>query len=197
MPKTSSALDRLNNLMNQAEDDILDSSISSDDYVNGIEDDIASKMNAFKEDNTEDKSDTSLMDNMIDDPIMSNVIDDEIKPTESNTINENIDINVTDTGEDIPFDQSYEEELFNNNTKLVQPMSIGKKRGRKKKHEVEPNIPKTEEELTTTKNDSKNNPLYDQLVNNMIDELRKKRFKFSGFNEESMEILYEYIQRKF
>lgn len=218
MSKAGSALDRLDKLMHgNSPDQIPSSSISSDDYVNDLEDDIMSKMTVFEEVELDDNdtSETSLEDTMINDPVMSNVISDEEntvieQSTTENTnnteeivssepITENISIDVTDTGNDIPFEQPSNEELFNNNTEITQPKPEGKRRGRKRKHEEELKMPKVMDDkvAVTTPKDSNSNPLYDQLIVNMIEELKRKKFKFSGFNEESMEILYDYILKKF
>lgn len=213
MSKDSSALERLKNLMdNHTKEDVLDNSISSDDYVNSIAGDIASKMSSFEEvtvdDSTEDKT---LEDAMIDDPVVVNIIDDEpsyeasssvtvekLGSSSENTksvVEENIPIDVNDTGSDIPFNEN--EELFNNNTELNQPKPRGKRRGRKSKHEEELITPKAVEEKVTVKETSKSsNPIYNRLILNMFEELRKRKFKFSGLDEESMEILYNYMQEK-
>lgn len=212
MSKDGNALERLKGLMSShTKEDVLDNSISSDDYVNSIAGDIASKM-SFEEvtvdDPTEDKT---LEDAMIDDPVVVNIIDDEpsseasspvavekLDSSSENTesiIEENIPIDVNDTGSDIPFNEN--EELFNNNTELNQPKPRGKRRGRKSKHEEELIMPKAVEEKVTVKETSKSsNPIYNRLILNMFEELRKRKFKFNGLDEESMEILYNYMQEK-
>lgn len=212
MSKDGNALERLKGLMSShTKEEVLDNSISSDDYVNSIAGDIASKM-SFKEvtvdDPTEDKT---LEDAMIDDPVVVNIIDDEpsseasspvavekLDSSSENTesvIEENIPIDVNDTGSDIPFNEN--EELFNNNTELNQPKPRGKRRGRKSKHEEELIMPKAVEEKVTVKETSKSsNPIYNRLILNMFEELRKRKFKFNGLDEESMEILYNYMQEK-
>lgn len=212
MSKDGNALERLKGLMSShTKEEVLDNSISSDDYVNSIAGDIASKM-SFEEvtvdDPTEDKT---LEDAMIDDPVVVNIIDDEpsseasspvavekLDSSSENTesvIEENIPIDVNDTGSDIPFNEN--EELFNNNTELNQPKPRGKRRGRKSKHEEELIMPKAVEEKVTVKETSKSsNPIYNRLILNMFEELRKRKFKFNGLDEESMEILYTYMQEK-
>lgn len=212
MSKDGNALERLKDLMSShTKEEVLDNSISSDDYVNSIAGDIASKM-SFEEvtvdDPTEDKT---LEDAMIDDPVVVNIIDDEpsseasspvavekLDSSSENTesvIEENILIDVNDTGSDIPFNEN--EELFNNNTELNQPKPRGKRRGRKSKHEEELIMPKAVEEKVTVKETSKSsNPIYNRLILNMFEELRKRKFKFNGLDEESMEILYNYMQEK-
>ena len=58
-------------------------------------------------------------------------------------------------------------------------------------------MPKAVEEKVTVKETSKSsNPIYNRLILNMFEELRKRKFKFSGLDEESMEILYNYMQEK-
>ena len=212
MSKDGNALERLKGLMSShTKEEVLDNSISSDDYVNSIAGDIASKM-SFEEvtvdDPTEDKT---LEDAMIDDPVVVNIIDDEpsseasspvtvekLDSSSENTesvIEENIPIDVNDTGSDIPFNEN--EELFNNNTELNQHKPRGKRRGRKSKHEEELIMPKAVEEKVTVKETSKSsNPIYNRLILNMFEELRKRKFKFNGLDEESMEILYNYMQEK-
>ena len=213
MSKDGSALERLKNLMdNHTKEDALDNSISSDDYVDAIAGDIASKMSSFEEVTVDDPiEDRTLEDTMIDDPVVVNIIDDEpsseasspvtvekLDSSSENTksvVEENIPIDVNDTGSDIPFNEN--EELFNNNTELNQPKPRGKRRGRKSKHEEELITPKAVEEKVTVKETSKSsNPIYNRLILNMFEELRKRKFKFSGLDEESMEILYNYMQEK-
>ena len=213
MSKDGSALERLKNLMdNHTKEDVLDNSISSDDYVDAIAGDIASKMSSFEEVTIDDPiEDRTLEDTMIDDPVVVNIIDDEpsseasspvtvekLDSSSENTesvIEENIPIDVNDTGSDIPFNEN--EELFNNNTELNQHKPRGKRRGRKSKHEEELIMPKAVEEKVTVKETSKSsNPIYNRLILNMFEELRKRKFKFNGLDEESMEILYNYMQEK-
>ena len=212
MSKDGSALERLKNLMDNHKEDTLDNSISSDDYVDSIAGDIASKMSSFEEVTLDDSmEDKTLGDAMIDDPVVVNIIDDEpsseasspvtvekLDSSSENTesvIEENIPIDVNDTGSDIPFNEN--EELFNNNTELNQPKPRGKRRGRKSKHEEELIMPKAVEEKVTVKETSKSsNPIYNRLILNMFEELRKRKFKFNGLDEESMEILYNYVQEK-
>lgn len=212
MSKDGNALERLKGLMSShTKEEVLDNSISSDDYVNSIAGDIASKM-SFEEVTVDDPAeDKTLEDAMIDDPVVVNIIDDEpsseasspvavekLDSSSENTesvIEENIPIDVNDTGSDIPFNEN--EELFNNNTELNQPKPRGKRRGRKSKHEEELIMPKAVEEKVTVKETSKSsNPIYNRLILNMFEELRKRKFKFNGLDEESMEILYTYMQEK-
>lgn len=212
MSKDGNALERLKGLMSShTKEEVLDNSISSDDYVNSIAGDIASKM-SFEEVTVDDPAeDKTLEDAMIDDPVVVNIIDDEpsseasspvavekLDSSSENTesvIEENIPIDVNDTGSDIPFNEN--EELFNNNTELNQPKPRGKRRGRKSKHEEELIMPKAVEEKVTVKETSKSsNPIYNRLILNMFEELRKRKFKFNGLDEESMEILYNYMQEK-
>ena len=94
-----------------------------------------------------------------------------------------IGIDLTDTGDD-----SYNEELFNNNMVEEKP----KRRGRQAK-KVEQPVPVVKE----TKSTVVSNPLYDQLVHNMINDLKKRKYKYDGFNDDSMNILFEYLMSKF
>lgn len=213
MSNDGSALERLKNLMdNHIKEEGLDNSISSDDYVDAIADDIASKMSSFEEVTLDDLvEDKTLEDAMIEDPVIANIIDDEtsseasspvtvekLDSSSENTesvIEEIIPIKVNDPGSDIPINEN--EELFNTNTELNQPKPRGKRRGRKPKHEEELIMPKAVEEKVNVKETSKSsNPIYNRLILNMFEELRKRKFKVNGLDEESMEILYNYMQEK-
>lgn len=209
MPKNgNNALDRLMGMIDSSEDKPT-TSISSEDFCNDVEDDIISKMSLFADSDEESHiKEIRLNDKS---PEKSEV---KNKSKQSDRISKSvkdIPIDVTDTGEDIPFDSTIdalsepvknkivnsnnEEELFNNNTVIEEAKPEGKKRGRKKKHEEV--IPMAVEEPVAVKNDSYVNPLYNQLVLNMINELENLKFKFSGFSDESMNILFEYIKAKF
>jgi len=93
-----------------------------------------------------------------------------------------IGIDVTDTGDD-----SFNEELFNNNIVEEKP----KRKGRPAKKAEQP-VPVVKE----TKSTVVTNPLYDQLLKNMVADLRKHKYKYDGFNDESMNILFEYLESK-
>lgn len=45
--------------------------------------------------------------------------------------------------------------------------------------------------------DTSKNPVFDQLSRDILDELRKKKFKLNRFNEESMTMLFDYMYSKF
>lgn len=208
MPKNdTSAFDRLRSMMNSSDNDESTSSISSDDYLHDIEGDILSKL-------SDDESDSTIEEVTVPNNAQFMRPKTEIKPTAPapKPIEkfEQIPIDVTDTGEDMPLESpesiinsnenvnssSNEEELFINNTTVDNPTKPeGKRRGRRKKHESV--VPEGVEESTVVANDPERNPLYDQLVINMVNELKRQRFKFSGFNDESMNMLFEYIQTKF
>lgn len=216
----STALDRLKNALTS--DDIIDtSSINSDDYFDDLEDDILSKMNGkISEVNLDDAEPTDNADYMPDDYVQpqaelpSEPVRDKIE--EVLPEKEQITIDVTDTGDDEPFNvndipteinitkpvKSNNEGLFNNNTGNMPIESEGKRRGRKKKREdVElPNkAPAANENasIDSSKTTVENNPLYDQLINLMLNELEHKHFKFNGLNDSSMSILFDYIRTKF
>lgn len=214
MPKNgNNALNRLMNTINlseESEEDKPTTSISSDDFCNDVEDDIISKMRLFDDSDKECRiKEIRLNDESSEESEVKN------KSKQSDRISKSVEaipIDITDTGEDIPFDSTInalsepvknnivnsnneEEDLFNNNTVIEETKPEGKKRGRKKKHvEV---IPTAVEEPVAVKNDSYTNPLYNQLVLNMINELEKSKFKLSEFSDESMNILFEYIKTKF
>lgn len=199
----TSAFDRLRSMMNSSDDDESTSSISSDDYLHDIEGDILSKL-------SDDEPDSTIEEVTVPNNAQFMRPKTEIKPAASTPVEkfEQIPIDVTDTGEDMPLESpesiinsnenvnsSNKEELFNNNTTVDDPKPEGKRRGRRKKHESV--VPEGVEESTVVANDPERNPLYDQLVINMVNELKRQRFKFSGFNDESMNMLFEYIQTKF
>lgn len=208
MPKNgNNALDRLMNMIDSSEEDKPTASISSEDFCNDVENDIMSKMGLFDDSDKECRiKEIRLNDESSEESEVKN------KSKQSDRISKSVEaipIDVTDTGEDIPFDSTInalsepvknkivnsnnEEELFNNNTVIEETKPEGKKRGRKKKHvEV---IPTAVEEPVA--DDSYTNPLYNQLVLNMINELEKSKFKLSEFSDESMNILFEYIKTKF
>lgn len=168
---SKNALDRLNGLDNEPDDISLNlDSISSDDFLNDNTPDIIAKMN-FTEVTTEDEDTSETI--------------ETAKP-------EDIPINVTDIG-----DSPINEELFNSNT-VESPEP--KRRGRRKKNTEKDQSSSTTFTEVTVESNSKNtnsNPLYDQLVINLMEDLKKHKYKFSGFNDESMSILFEYIKQKF
>lgn len=218
---SDTALDRLKSMMTDSDKD---ESISSDEYIDNIEDDIISKMNSpFEEVSLESEPKILSIDepttpiitsspNIENKPIIEekpkrhynktkkSVVE---KPTiETQKINNNlfdIPIDVTDTGDDSPFDQNdINEELFNNNnTENTNYNQQTKQRGRKKKHGDIGSVSSTAVNIDVNSANDSRNPLYDQLVINMINELRTRRFTFSGFSVESMEILFNYISNKF
>ena len=218
---SDTALDRLKSMMTDSDKD---ESISSDEYIDNIEDDIISKMNSpFEEVSLESEPTIVSIDEpttpiMTQPPIIENKPNIEEKPKrhynktkksvvekstiETQKINNNlfdIPIDVTDTGDDSPFDQNdINEELFNNNnTENTNYNQQTKQRGRKKKHGDTGSVSSTAVNIDVNSANDSRNPLYDQLVINMINELRTRRFTFSGFSVESMEILFNYISNKF
>lgn len=101
-----------------------------------------------------------------------------------------IEINVEDTGIDIPLNEpdkestENNEELFNNNTKQKVP--------RKKREKTDTNT--NLDDLVICKS---LNPILDQLSKDLIDELMSKHYKLNRFNEESMNMLFKYMYSKF
>lgn len=175
----SNALDRLNDLATNVNKD---ADISIDDYIEDNTNDIINRMNNFTE--------VTLDDNV---PAVDPIVDPVAEPiatdvTKSKEVKE-IPIDVTDTGEDIMLN----EELFNNNS--PQTEEKGKRRRRKKKDTTVEVDPTPAMDSNVTKIDS--NPLYNQLAKNLIEDLKKRKYTFNGFNVESMQILYDYIQAKF
>ena len=145
-----------------------DEDIKIDDYIDDNTNDIIGRMNTFSE----------------------VTVDSEPEPTQA----EGIEINVIDTGDSN--DVNLNEELFNNNSNPQEQKAERKRRGRRKKDSVETMI-NTPADIVVNNTNIDSNPLYDQLAKNLIEELRKRKFTFSGFNIESMQILYNYIQSRF
>lgn len=188
----SNALDRLNGLMQNDSDEIV---ITGDEYF----EDVAKRINnRFEEVSLDDEpaiateeKDDNIPEIEISEPVIEKPITEtpitEVKTPE-------IEINVSDVGENIG------EELFNNNAEIKKPRQKGP--GRPKKN-VNNNInvptakPEVKVENISAKIDSETNPLYNQLVNNLIDDLRLRKYTYNGFSTESMEILFQYIQNKF
>lgn len=77
------------------------------------------------------------------------------------------------------------EELFNNNTE-----DTNDKKTRK------PRKPKNETNTTTTVSNAFN-PIMDQLSKDIIDDLRKSNYKINRFNNDTMEIVFNYMYDKF
>lgn len=188
---SKNALDRLKQQMSNSE-----SSISSSEFFEDIEDDIKAKLNSTFEEVTLDENTTIAS------------IPPQNIPNNDNI--PNIEINVMDTGDDSPMEDiasmQPNEELFNNNSKLQDQHAI-KRRGRKKKEEYLNNLPnpttikptsniKLSNDSVTTP-DSSNNPIYNVLAKNLINDLHAKHFKLDGFTDESMTILYNYMKNKF
>jgi hypothetical protein len=208
MPNTGSALDRLGRLMHGEDIEEVDTSISSKDYMDDLEDDIMSKMHieevsldteefpesAGSEETVNEESELEsedVSDEDDDQTVFSEPVKEEPNNTETTPEGE-ISIDVTDVGEEVSYDLPSNEGLFNNNIDANQPKPEKRKYcKRKQKEESNMSVDKT---VATKNTDS--NPLYDQLVISMIDELRKKKFKFNGFNEKSMEVLYNYVLSK-
>lgn len=211
MPNTGSALDRLGRLMHGEDIEEVDDSISSEDYMDDLEDDIMSKMHieevSLSEEEPSDDAETEdssvIESTEVESQPVESVIEEvpeevpepiKEEPTATDTAPEGeISIDVTDVGEEVSYDLPSNEGLFNNNIDGNQTKPKTKRTYRKKKQEEESVV--TEKTMVTAKN-ADSNPLYDQLVISMIDELRKKKFKFNGFNDKSMEVLYDYVLSK-
>ena len=147
-----------------------DEDVKIDDYINDNTNDIIGRMNTFSEVTVDPKP--------------------ESEPVQA----EGIEINIIDTGDSN--DVNLNEELFNNNSNPQEQKAEHKRRGRRKKDNIEP-IMNTTADIVVNNTNIDSNPLYDQLAKNLIEELRKRKFTFSGFNIESMQILYNYIQSRF
>lgn len=83
---------------------------------------------------------------------------------------------------DLQDDGSDEEELFINNNKEDRP-----KRGRRKKVS----------EASSEVNCTESNPVFDQLVKDLIDDLRQNHYKINRFDDKSMDIIFNYMHSKF
>lgn len=89
------------------------------------------------------------------------------------------------TLDDEPTDNTSSEELFKNNT------DEKKRRGRRKKED------KVEESRSSDVNTFESNPIYNQIVRDLIDELRKKNYKINRFDDKSMKLIFDYMYSKF
>ena len=212
MADSKNALDRLKSLMDDTTDDdiMADDSISTDEYFEDVEAAILKK-----DETTSSQIQELTLDNVDDVSFGSNNDSDtnseygeqldetdeetatEESETETPSVKHNalpeISINVTDTGDD-----SGNEELFNNNAEPVDPQPTRRGRGRRKKN-VNADEPTSKPEAVAEKPveavvESTKNPLYDQLAHNLIDELQRKKYSFMGLNEDSMQILLNYIK---
>lgn len=79
------------------------------------------------------------------------------------------------------------DELFINNTE--KPKRKYTKRNTSKT--------KTQQLTVDQVKDTTSNPVFDQIVKDMIDELRNSKFKINRFDDNSMTIIYDYMYHKF
>ena len=84
---------------------------------------------------------------------------------------------------------SSKEELFNNNNEE----SLSKKPRKKRKTKDTSDLSTNEVSLSN----STFNPIMDQLAKDVIDDLRKSKYKISRFDNDTMEIVFNYMYNKF
>ena len=165
------ALERLYNSNNQEQSEYtLEEQLegaSDDDFLEGMSD--ASK-DALLKSITEVTLDDNTQEEVIeeDDGIIVSMPEIEEKPE----INEN--------------ENTSNEALFNNN--------------RDEKKSRKPRKPKTTESKSVNTDTSDSigfNPIMDQLAKDVIDDLRKRNYKISRFDDSTMELVFAYMYKKF
>ncbi len=90
-------------------------------------------------------------------------------------------------------DSKNEEELFNNNINTVEvekEEEVKKPRRKRRTKESEPTA------SSSIPNDAFN-PIMDQLAKDVIDDLRKSKYKINRFDNNTMEIVFNYMYNKF
>lgn len=153
----------------------------------------------------ESKVDTavnSIDESLLDDPvetIIEEPITEETVSSVSSTVEEphnvtekpteQINIDVEDTGVDIPLENT-NESLFNNKPKRT--------RGRRKNSEsVKETLNKPADKSTMVNDISSMDLILSQLSKDIIDDLRKQHYRIGRFDDKSMEVIYSYMYKKF
>jgi len=106
--------------------------------------------------------------------------DDEQLNTEDDNLEGEIDIPETP---EKPSEES--EELFNNNNKP------------KRKYERRNKSEDTSAKTVVETKDNASNPVFDQVAKDLIDDLKKRNYKISRFDDKSMAMIFDYMYSKF
>ncbi len=106
--------------------------------------------------------------------------DDEQLNTEDDNLEGEIDIPETP---EKPSEES--EELFNNNNKP------------KRKYERRNKSEDTSVKTVVETKDNASNPVFDQVAKDLIDDLKKRNYKISRFDDKSMAMIFDYMYSKF
>ena len=179
------ALERLFNSNNQEEstysvEEQMDS-VNDDDFLNGMSSEAEDALFKSVTEVTLDDSEEFSIEN--DDNITCNEI-------ESNDSDEDLIVSDSSIIEDIKEETtSSKEELFNNNNEE----SLSKKPRKKRKTKDTSDLSTNEVSLSN----STFNPIMDQLAKDVIDDLRKSKYKISRFDNDTMEIVFNYMYNKF
>ena len=202
MGKSESSLDRLSKL-SQISDDLFgdeEDSISTDDYLDDVSDEMKNSFGSLiqevtiedEEENTVNKP-VEKVESSSDDISVKSTVEEPKNVEEGPT--EEIKIDVEDTGVDMTLEESIsstktKEVLFNNNKPK-------RTRGRPKS-KVENTI-ETESisDSNMVEDLSSIDLVLNQLSKDIIDELRKIRFKIGRFDDKSMEVIFNYMVKKF
>lgn len=165
-------LDRLNSNTNEREFTLEEQmeSVSTDDFLDGMS--LAAK---------------DQMSHLIEEVDLDDEDDTEDETTvQPNTDDKTINTNQNATSLEEPVNKQTEttnDELFINNSKPK------RKYERRNKSE---NIDVNESTIN-----SESNPVFDQLVKDLIDDLRKRNYKINRFDEKSMNLIFNYMYNKF
>ncbi len=202
MGKSESSLDRLSKL-SQISDDLFgdeEDSISTDDYLDDVSDEMKNSFGSLIQEVTiEDEEENTVnkpiekVESSSDDISVKSTVEEPKNVEEGPT--EEIKIDVEDTGVDMTLEESIsstktKEVLFNNNKPK-------RTRGRPKS-KVENTI-ETESisDSNMVEDLSSIDLVLNQLSKDIIDELRKIRFKIGRFDDKSMEVIFNYMVKKF
>lgn len=202
MGKSESSLDRLSKL-SQISDDLFgdeEDSISTDDYLDDVSDEMKNSFGSLiqevtiedEEENTVNKP-VEKVESSSDDISVKSTVEEPKNVEEGPT--EEIKIDVEDTGVDMTLEESIsstktKEVLFNNNKPK-------RTRGRPKS-KVENTIEiESISDSNMVEDLSSIDLVLNQLSKDIIDELRKIRFKIGRFDDKSMEVIFNYMVKKF
>lgn len=171
------ALDRLNNLKNSSNDREFTleeqlESIVKDENLDGMSMSAMANMRAITEVTLDDEED--------EEPSFQSTKDILEEDTEE-----------TDDAPEVPYkpeprimkeepnmrEETSKEELFNNNT------NVGRKRRQSKNN--------------NSMSEIESNPIFDQLIHDLIESLRKNKYRLGRFDDKSMNMLFDYMENKF
>lgn len=168
-------LDRLNSNTNEREFTLEEQmeSVSTDDFLDGMslaaKDQMSHLIEEVDLDDEDDTEDETAVQSNTDEKDNNNAsINQNATPLEE-SVNKQI--------------ETTNDELFINNSKPK------RKYERRNKSE---NIDVNESTIN-----SESNPVFDQLVKDLIDDLRKRNYKINRFDEKSMNLIFNYMYNKF